>query len=162
MFKVSCQICCGKVSAFHFWHVLSCCVVLSYVDLHWIVLTCIELFIITFPYTVYHNMLKRCAGGGTGAMAGAARCEFCANRIHCFGNALTTYSLLCPQTTYFCWSQTSAFRFPTSDCRFRPWISALKGQTHLRTVLWPQNARFSAPRATALKEPAANFLAGYK
>ena len=38
--------------------VLSCCVVLSCVDLYWIVLTCIKLFSITFPYTVYPNMWK--------------------------------------------------------------------------------------------------------
>ena len=37
---------------------LSCCVVLSCVDLYWIVLTCIKLFSIPFPYTVYPNMWK--------------------------------------------------------------------------------------------------------
>ena len=153
MFKVSCQICCGKVSAFHSWHVLSCCVVLSYVDWHWIVLTCIKLFIITFPYTLYHNMLKRRTCGGIGAIAGVARWKFCAHRTHCFGNALTTCSLLCPQTTYFCWSQSSALWFPTSDCRFRPWTSALRGQTHLLSILCPQNAHFSAPRADAPGKP---------
>ena len=45
--------------------------------------------------------------------------------------------------------QSSAFRFPTSDCRFRSWTSALRGQTHLLSILCPQNAHFSAPRAEA-------------
>ena len=162
MLKASCQIFWGKVSAFHSWHVLSCCVVLSYVDLHWIVLTCIKLFIITFRYTLYHNMLKCRTGGDTGGISGVWRWKFCAHRIHCFGNALTTYSILCPQTAYFCWSQTSALWFPTSDCRFRPWTSALRRKTHLRTVLCPQNARFCTPRAATCGKSAAKCLSAHK
>ena len=162
MLKFSCQICWGKLSAFHSWHVLSCCVVLSYVDLYWIVLTCIKLFIITFLYTIYHNMWKGLASAAADVIAGVRSWGFYAHISHGFANALTTHSILCPQTTYFCWSQTSALRFPTSDCRFRPWTSALRGQTHLRTFLCPQNARFSAPRAATCGRSAAKCLAGHK
>ena len=55
--------------------------------------------------------------------------------------------------------QSSAFRFPTSDCRFRPWTSALRGQSafcahgmltfQVRARMPPEN-------------PAANFLASHK
>ena len=64
-------------------------------------------------------------------------CEFCRGRIPYFANTLTTHSILCSQTAYFCWSQTSALRFLTSDCRFQPATSALRGQTHLGTCCVP-------------------------
>ena len=159
MFKVSCQICCGKVSAFHSWHVLSCCVVLSYVDLHWIVLTCIKLLVFSFSYTLYHNMWTRRTDGDAGAIAGVWRWKFCTDRIQCLAKSLTTNSILWPQTASFSWSQTSALRFPTSDCRFRPWTSALRGQSAFcahRMFTFQLRARMH------VENPAANFLPSHK